>query len=55
MLQSVAGWAGVAEGIQRLVIPLKQPFLRAVLQVWHMQLNGVLLTNAIETADALLK
>ncbi|MDT4791933.1 hypothetical protein FQZ97_243870 [compost metagenome] len=55
MLQGVAGGAGVEEGVQRVVIPLEQAFLRTGLQVRDVDLDGVALADAVETADALLQ
>ena len=55
VLQGVAGGAGGEEGIQRLVVPLEQALLRAVLQVRHVQLDAVFLADAVETADALFE
>ncbi len=55
VLQGVAGRAGVEEGVQCLVIPLEQAFLRTGFQIRHVQLDGVLLADAVETADALLE
>lgn len=53
VLQGVAGRAGVEEGVEAFVVPLEQALLRAVLQVRDMQLDGVLLADTVEAADAL--
>ena len=55
VLQGVAGGAGIEEGVQRLVIPLEQALLGAVLQVRYVQLDGVSLADPVEAADALLE
>ncbi len=55
VLQGVAGRTSCAEGIQRLVVPLEQVRLRSALQIRDVQLDAVLLTNAVQAPDALLK
>ena len=55
VLQGVAGGAGIEEGVQRLVVPLEQALLGAVLQVRYVQLDGVSLADPVEAADALLE
>ena len=48
VLQGVAGGAGIEEGVQRLVVPLEQALLGAVLQVRYVQLDGVSLADPVE-------
>ncbi len=55
VLQGVAGRAGVEKSVECIVVPLEQTLLRAVLQVRDVQLDDVLLADAVETTDPLFE
>ena len=55
VLQRVASRCGGAERVQCLVIPFEQVLLRRVFQVGYVQLNGVLLADAVQATDTLFQ